>query len=83
MKMRLPELQNDNKEAKKLRSKQVLPESWEDIEQVLYYQSLPYVPKVIRLELISRYHDNPFAGHFSIKRTQELIARKYYWPMLQ
>ncbi len=22
-------------------------------------------------------------GHFGIKKTQELIARKYYWPTLQ
>ncbi len=36
MRMRLLELQDDNKEAKKLRSKR-LPEDWEDIEQVLYY----------------------------------------------
>ncbi len=81
--MKLPELQDDDKEAKKLRSEQVLPEGWENIEQVLYYQGLPYVPKVIRSELISRHHDNPFADHFGIVKTQELIARKYYWPILQ
>ncbi len=38
MKMRLLELQNDNKEAKKLWSEGLL-EGWEDIEEVLYYQS--------------------------------------------
>ncbi len=78
MKMRLPELQDDDKEAKKLRSEQVLPENWEDIEQVLYYQDLPYVPKVICSELISRHHDNLLAGHFGIEKTRELITRKYY-----
>ena len=35
MRMRRFELQDDDKEVKKLRSKQVLPEGWEDIEQVL------------------------------------------------
>ncbi len=80
--MRLPELQNDDKEAMKLRS-EGLSEGWEDIEQVLYYQDLPYVPKVIRLELISRHHDDPLAGHFDIEKTRELIARKYYWPTLR
>ncbi len=60
-----------------------LPEGWEDIEQVLYYQGLPYVPKVIRSELISKHNNNPLAGHFSIEKTRKLIARKYYWPMLQ
>ncbi len=77
--MRLPELQNDEKEAKKLRSEQViLPEGWEDIEQVLHYQGLPYVPKVTRSELINRHHDNPLAGDFGIEKTCKLIARKYY-----
>ncbi len=77
MRMRLSELQEDDKEAMKLRS-EGLPEGWEDIEQVLHYQGLPYVPKVIRSELISRHHDDPLAGHFGIEKTRELIAKKYY-----
>ncbi len=82
MRMRLPELQDDDKEAMKLRS-EGLSEGWEDIQQVLHYQGLPYIPKVIRSELISRHHDNPLVGHFGIEKTSELIARKYYWPTLQ
>ncbi len=81
--MSLPELQYDDKEAKKLRSEQVLPEGWEDIEQMFHYQGLPYVPKVIRSELINRHYDDPLAGHFSIEKTLKLIARKYYWPTLR
>ncbi len=77
MRMRLPELQNDNKEAIKIRSKG-LSEGWEDIKQVLHYQGLLYVPKVIRSKLISRYHDDPLTGYFGIEKTLELIARKYY-----
>ncbi len=77
MRRKLPELQDDNKEAMKLRSEE-LPEGWEDIEQVLHYQGLPYVPKVIHSELISRHHDNPLAGHFGIEKTCKLIATKYY-----
>ncbi len=80
--MRLSELQDDDKEAMKLRL-EGLSEGWEDIEQVLHYQSLPYVPKVIRSELISKYHNDPLAGHFGIEKTRKLIARKYYWPTLQ
>ncbi len=60
-----------------------LPESWENIEQVLHYQDLPYIPKVIRLELISRHHNNPLACYFGIEKTRKLIAKKYYWPMLR
>ncbi len=82
MRIRLFELQDDDKEAKKLRSEQVLPESWKDINQMLHYQGLLYILKVIRLELISRHHDNPLAGHFGIEKTCKLIARKYYWPTL-
>ncbi len=81
MRMRLPELQDDDKEVMKLRS-EGLSEGWEDIKQVLHYQGLLYVPKVIRSELISRHHDNPLAGHFSIEKTRKLIVRKYYWPTL-
>ncbi len=77
MRMKLPELQDDDKEAMKLRS-QGLPEGWEDIKQVLHYQGLLYVPKVIRSELISRHYDDSLAGHFGIEKTRELIARKYY-----
>ena len=83
MRMRLPKLQDDDKEAKELRSKQVLLEGCKDIEQVLHYQVLLYVPKVIHSELINRYHNNLLADPFGIEKTQELIARKYYWPMLQ
>ncbi len=50
---------------------------------MLHYQGLPYIPKVICLELISRHYDDPLADHFSIEKTRELIARKYYWPTLQ
>ncbi len=82
MRMRLPELQDDDKKARKLRSEK-LSKGWEDNEQVLHYQGFLYVPKVIRSKLISRHHDNPFAGHFGIEKTKELIASKYYWSMLR
>lgn len=77
MRIRLPKLQDDDKKAKKLKSKELL-ESWEDIEEVLYYQGFLYIPKVIYSELISRYHINLFIGYFGMEKTRELIARKYY-----
>ncbi len=80
--MRLLKLKDDDKEAKKLRL-EGLPKGWKDIEHVFYYLGLPYIPKVIRSELISRHHNNPFVGHFGIRKTWELIARKYNWPMLR
>ncbi len=57
--MRLPEFQDDNKEIKKLSSEGRL-EGWKDIGEVLHYQGLLYISKVICLKLISRYHNNLF-----------------------
>lgn len=39
--------------------------------------------KVFYFKLISRYHVNPLEIYFEIKKTQELIAKKYYWLTLQ
>ena len=80
--MRLLELENTDKEAKKLSSKK-LPESWENIEEIFYYQSLLYFLKVIWSELINKHHNNLLTSYFGIKKTWELIARKYHWFMLE
>ena len=75
--MRFLELQDNNKEVKKLRSEE-LSEGWEDIEEVFHYKYFLYVLKVICSKLISRHYENPLASHFGIKKMQKLIARKYY-----
>lgn len=77
LKMRLLELQDDDKKVKKLRLKG-LPKDWEDIKHVFYYQGIPYVLKVICSKLINRYHNNLLAGHLGIEKICELITRKYY-----
>ena len=82
MRLRLPKLQDNDKEAIALRA-EGLPEGWEDVEGVLQYQGLPYVPEIIRSEVISRHHDDPLAGHFGIDKTKKLVGRKYYWPSLR
>lgn len=61
---------------------QVLKKSWKAIEVVLNHEHLSYVPEVIQIELINRYHDKPLVGHFGIIKTWELVARKYCWPIL-
>ena len=68
MKIKLFKLKDDNKKAKKLRSKGLL-ESWKDIKKVFYYQSFLYILKVICSKLISRHYNNLLAGHFNIKKT--------------
>ena len=49
----------------------------------MHHQGLPYILKIIRIELISRHHDNPLTGYFGIEKTRELVAQKYYWPTLR
>ena len=78
MRLRLQELQEEDEQAQKLRAEQPVKDGWEDINSVLHHQGLPYVPEIIRTELISRHHNDPLAGHFGIEKTRELVARKYY-----
>ena len=75
MRLRLHELQAKDKQARKTRAEH--SEGWDNINGVLYYQGLFYVPEIIRIELISRHHNNQFAGHFDIEKTRELILQKY------
>ena len=83
MRLRLSKLQKKNEEAKRLRGFADLPEDGEDVEGVLQYQRLPYVPEIIRSEVISRHHNDLVVGHFGINKTRELVDRKYYWPSLR
>ena len=82
MRLRLPELQDEDKEAKVLRVED-LPEGWEKVEGVFQYQGLPYIPEIICFKVISCHHDDFYAGHFGIDKTKELVGRKYYWPSLR
>lgn len=80
MRLRLLELQSGNLEAQNFRGSEFAAKGYEDIDGVLHYQGLLYVPQIIYLELISYHHDNLLAGYFRIDKTWELIAKKYYWP---
>ncbi len=83
IRLRLPELQAKDQLVGKIRE-QGLKNGWEeDADGVLHHQRLPYVPEVIRTEIISRHHDDPLEVHFGIDKTRELIAQKYYWPSLR
>ena len=48
----------------------------------MYHQGLSYIPEIIKIELISRHYDDPLANYFGIEKTQEVVARKYYWETL-
>ena len=62
---------------------QSLKESWIEVYGVLHYHGLPYLPEIIKTEIISRHHDDPLAGHFGIEKTWELLAQKYHWSTPQ
>ena len=62
---------------------QGLKEGWTEVERVLHYQGLLYLPEIIRTEIIRRHHNNLLAGHFCIEKTRDLVAQKYYGPTLR
>ena len=82
MSLKLQELQDIDSEAHKIRA-EGLKKGWKEADGVTHHQSLPFVPEVIRIELISQHHNDSLAGHFGFDKTRELIAWKYYWPSLQ
>ena len=81
MRLWLQELQETDSEAQELT--QQGREGYKKVDGVLHHQGLPFVPKAIRIELISRHYDNPLTGHFSIEKFRKLLAQKYYWPILR
>ena len=56
---------------------------YEELDRVLYHQGLPFVPEVIRIEIISRYHNDTLVRHFGIDKTKDLVSQKYYWLSLR
>ena len=82
MGLHLQELQEQDEFAWKTRTEEIR-DGWENVKGVFWYQSLLYVPEIIRSEVISCHHNNLLEKHFGIDKTQELVARKYYWPNLR
>ena len=57
-------------------------EKFEIKNKIILYNNLVYVPEKMRLDILTRYHDKPTAGHLGIRRTEELITRNFWWPKL-
>ena len=68
MRLRLVKLQAKYSQARKIRVEK-LGENLEDSDGILHYQGLPYIPEIIKIELISRHHDDLLACHFGIVNT--------------
>ena len=41
------------------------------------------VPKALRETILHAVHDNPFAGHLGIARTEERVRKRFYWPAIR
>ena len=52
MKLRISELQESDDKARKIRT-EGLTDAYEEVDGVLNYQGLPFVPEAIQTELIS------------------------------
>ena len=83
MQLQLQELQETDSKAQELRQQGLCDGPYQDIDGVLHYQGFFFVLKVIWIELISRHHDDLLAGYFGIKKTRELLTKKYYWSTLR
>ena len=51
---------------------------YENIDEVRYYEVLPFVPKIIWTELIKCHYNDLLTGYFGINKIKKLIGQKYY-----
>ena len=73
LRLQLPELQIEDQVARDIREKG-LKEGWEEINRVLRREGFPYLPEIIRTEIISRHYNDPLVGHFGVEKTRELVV---------
>ena len=76
MRLQLAELQKLDEKARRIRAEGL--NEYEELDGILYYQGLPFIPEAIQTEIISRHHNDYLAGHFGIDKTKDLISQKYY-----
>ena len=55
-----------------------------DADDVLCHEGKIYISPAggVWESVLLSHHNNPLAGHFSHKRTLELIQHQYYWPSM-
>ena len=73
MRIQQPELQVKNPGKQEMRQ-QGLRKGCEEVKGVSHSQGLPYMPVIIRTELISRHYNDSLASDFGIEKTRELVA---------
>lgn len=78
--MQLSKLQDNNKEAKALKSDIAgFLKNLKDDKRVLQYEGFLYVSEIIYSKLINHYYKFLLIGYFEIDKIQELIDWRYYW----
>ena len=82
IRLKLVELEIEDDQVWKIRAEK-LGANRKDSNRILHYQGLLYVPEIIRTKLIGMHNNDLQAGYFSIKKTRELLTRKYYWETLR
>ena len=57
---------------------------WTLRDGILWKSHRLYIPDqpALKNAILSKFHDDPLAGHFAERRTKELIQRKFWWPGL-
>ncbi len=88
----LPEFLRVDLLAKKLTQRLATTESNSDLNmdvrdwtmrrELFYKGSVLYIPEVedVRMEILKKYHDDPFAGHLATMKTYNTLRYKYFWP---
>ena len=57
---------------------------WALQDGILLHDERVYVPEPLREEIFVRYHDQKLGGgHLAKDKTQDLVASKYYWPVMK
>lgn len=74
------ELQKSNSRTKEQKKNPL--KNREDIEGSLYHQILLYISEIICSEMIYYHQNNSFTEYFEIKKTKELVTKKYFYLTL-
>lgn len=78
LRLQLPELEEEDQKVQTIRVQDLIDGWEENADRVLCHHGLPYIPEIVRTELISRHHNKLLTDNFGIEKTRELITRKYY-----
>lgn len=71
MRLRLTELRTNDQQAIEIRAEATMKKGWAEVDEVFYFQDLPYVREIIYIE---RHHNNLLANHFGIEKTKKLVT---------